>query len=126
MKKRIVLLLGLLLCGCSETVCEPCQSFSAPTCEERHSSQESKSETETISSEAEWEWRDDAESIKIVFFGGDPTANPQWKWQDAIPFVYRELSEELARILEVRYANFGPTYRYVNLPYVICYKEAES
>lgn len=64
MRKRMIPLLGLLLCGCSETVCEPCQSFSAPTCEKLSSeiAKESVPEenAEQSSSSEEGGWKDDS------------------------------------------------------------------
>lgn len=97
MRKRMIPLLGLLLCGCSETVCEPCQSLSAPTCEEPSSeiAKESVPEEspEQSSSSEESGWKDDAEMIFI-----DLADNYQMKfvYQDALPLFYREISNGMS------------------------------
>lgn len=92
MRKRMIPLLGLLLCGCSETVCEPCQSFSAPTCGES-SSEIVKESVEQSSSSEESGWKDDAEMIFI-----DLADNYQMKfvYQDALPLFYREISNGMS------------------------------
>lgn len=128
MRKRMIPLLGLLLCGCSETVCEPCQSFSAPTCDEPSSeiAKESVPEesAEQSSSSEESGWKDDAEMIFI-----DLADNYQMKfvYDDATPFFYREISNGMSWGIDIwRPNNYESLARYIGHPYRIYYKEGRE
>lgn len=125
MRKRMIPLLGLLLCGCSETVCEPCQSFSAPTCEEPSSETAKESvfeeSAEQSSSSEESGWKDDAEMIFI-----DLADNYQMKfvYQDALPLFYREISNGMSWGIDIWRPNeYESLARYVGHPYRIYYKK---
>lgn len=124
MRKRMIPLLGLLLCGCSETVCEPCQSFSAPTCGEPSSEivKESVEENDGHSSSSEENgWKDDAEMVFI-----DLADNYQMKfvYDDATPFFYREISNGMSWGIDIwRPNNYESLARYIGHPYRIYYKE---
>lgn len=127
MRKRMIPLLGLLLCGCSETVCEPCQSFSAPTCGEPSSEivKESVEENDGHSSSSEESgWKDDAEMVFI-----DLADNYQMKfvYDDATPFFYREISNGMSWGIDIwRPNNYESLARYIGHPYRIYYKEGEE
>lgn len=132
MRKRMIPLLGLLLCGCSETVCEPCQSFSAPTCDEPSSEiakesvpEESVEESaEQSSSSEEGGWKDDAEMVFI-----DLADNYQMKfvYQDAFPLFYREISNGMSWGIDIWRPNeYESLARYVGHPYRIYYKEGRE
>lgn len=120
MTKRLIPLLALLLCGCSETVCEPCQSIGAPACDSPSSETMEEKPIEE-SSPSEGGWKDDA---KVIFVG------ETYRYEDSAAFriLYREFSNSASWGIDVFTPNKGDetTVRYVCMPYRIFYKEAES
>lgn len=129
MRKRIIPLLGLLLCGCSETVCEPCQSLSAPMCGEPSSEiakesvfEESAEESaEQSSSSEESGWKDDAQTVMIDFPDGGYV---KVEYSDGSPLFYREFSNGAAWGIDIwRPNDYYKRIRYACYPYRIFYKK---